>query len=121
MVEGREYQGPASCVQAFRDALQLQSSVGATAEAPTPRTSADVPAAASTAVQPRVVADAGCQVNTTGNGPETSQARRSSNGTAAAKEEEADRANQEAALAKAEAAQLKVCASHSALLAPSDS
>ncbi|BDA46361.1 hypothetical protein COCOBI_08-4530 [Coccomyxa sp. Obi] len=103
--------------KAFRDALQLQSSVGAsaaTAEVPTSYASADVhdatAQAATAAIQPSVLADAGCQVNTISSGPaETSRPKKSSNATAvAAEEEEAGRANQEAAAAKAEAEQVRI-------------
>ena len=106
-------------MQAFRDALQLQSSVGAspgTAEAQTAHASADVPdasaEAATAAVHLSVLADASCQVNTTSSGPaETGQPRKSSNATAAAENDEAGGANQDAAAAKAEAERLKVCRS----------
>lgn len=103
-------------MQAFRDALQLQSNVGAsaaTAEMSTSHASADLldahAEAAIAAVPPGVLADAGCHLHTTSSGlGETSQPQKSSNPIAAAEKEEAGRAKQDAAAAKAKAERLKV-------------
>ncbi|CAL8462495.1 g2028 [Coccomyxa elongata] len=102
--------------KAFRDALQLQSNVGASAATAKPSTShasADLldahAQAAIAAVQPSELADAGCQLHTTSSGlAETSQPKKSSNAIDAAEKEEAGRAKQDAAAAKGEAERLKV-------------